>query len=236
MTHPLGFRKSSSVPITEREGERDILKSETPHRQCKRSEWSDAGEHTPVEAPYGIPANSYRPMCPAGRILTSQEPRDSTPYSPHANGRSLRCDFPAWRGCARARKRIHQNATYREATRSSLVHFGAVSSNGGTHLSRHCICVVAIDVYVQALREEDPKPEGMKGNTWRPKTAVADSGEDRIINRAIGIQPDEFVEIDLAALWNDMGALRCATDKWVHSEQSALLGWAISESLTKEKR
>ena len=167
MLNPLGFWKSRIAPRSERKVERDMLQAAIPSYQGKRAA---GGEEDPnYDEPAATPANSFRSIYPAGRKLTAQENRDSTPYSPQVSGQSLCPDFSAWGGCHRGKEcgKLHQNMKLQGLHWLIL----AQLARRGGHVSRPRIAVEAIDGYAQALREANVKTDHNNGkfNTWQPK-------------------------------------------------------------------
>ena len=235
MTNGLGFWKSRIVPRLERKVEREMLQSAIPYAPGKRAAGREEDEDEGVEKGQDCAtANSFRSMYPAGRKLTMQENRDSTPLAPQINGKVLCWDFSSWGGCPNGKDcpRLHQTMKLQGLHWLIL----AQLARRGGHVSRARIPVEAIDGYVQALRESHGKNETNGGKTtWQPKSQTTASGQERALNPCIGAPPGEFVDIELTELERELEEVLYATDDWIFPSDTASVDWTRSETLSLEQ-
>ena len=163
MTNALGFWKSRIVPRLGRKVERDMLQDAIPHQIGKRAAGGGEEEESVRHEVKDDTPNSVKAMYPAGRKLTAQEQRDSTPYSPQVNGQPLCWDFSSWGGCPKGKEcnRLHQ--TMKLAGLHWLIQ--AQLARRGGHVSRTRIPVELTDTSKHSGKQIIRlRIEGMYGN------------------------------------------------------------------------
>ena len=189
-----------------------MLQAAIPQLRGKRAAGSEHVEE-PEEAVLQTTANSFKSIYPAGRKLTFREQRDSMPYAPQVNGKTLCWDFSSWAGCDWGKEcnNMHQTMKIQGLHWLILAH----PARRGGHVSRPRIPPESIDGYIQALREANGKPENTNKAMWHPKPALTNAGETRLLNPTIGLPPEEFADVDLTDLELDLEAVLYADDNWV---------------------
>ena len=106
----------------------------------------------------------------------------------------------------------------------------------GGHVSWPRIAVGSIAGYIQSLREENAKVGGTGGKSpaRKPKNHKTEDGEEGVANPATGHHPEEFINIDLTSMGNELESVLYTNYAWVRNINRAMVDWARSDSLTTE--